>query len=64
VEKTLQPLYQHLIFPLKHSGVSGGITVNKGVIGFSRKFEGKSLLLDKILKKNSGEISKVLGGKL
>jgi hypothetical protein len=36
--------------------------VNKGVMGFSRKFEGKSLLLDKIIKKKSREISKVLGG--
>jgi hypothetical protein len=36
--------------------------VDGGVIGFSRKFEGKSLLLDKILKNNSGAISKVMGG--
>jgi hypothetical protein len=36
--------------------------MNKGVIGFSRKVEWKSLLLDRILKKNSRGISKVLGG--
>jgi hypothetical protein len=34
--------------------------VNKGVIGFSRKVEWKSLLLDKILKKDSRGISKVM----
>jgi hypothetical protein len=38
--------------------------MNKRVIGFLRKFEGKSLLLDKILKKNSRAISKVMGGTL
>ena len=34
-----------------------------GVIGFSRKFEGKILFLDKILKTNSYAISKVFGGR-
>jgi hypothetical protein len=35
-----------------------------GVIRFSINFEGKILLLDKILKKNLGSISKVLGGNI
>jgi hypothetical protein len=49
-----------LIFPLKHCGVSSGIAVNKGVIGFSRKVERKSLLLDRILKEKYGDLSTIL----